>query len=127
MLYCPYNGQVAVITRATERLFVSIFHSFKPGIANAFSTFKWRKMFPFMKKTHTFLKFDYFINRAYFTDYFINFDSTRVESLSVFYIESSFTKIQKRASIRLNLPQFPKKCVFFIFYLINYDFYGFKL
>ena len=33
-----------------DELFVSIFHSFEAGIANAISSFKWLKIFFFVKK-----------------------------------------------------------------------------
>ena len=43
--YADFNPQAA-------ELFISIFHSFEAGIANANSSFKWRKRCPFMKNSH---------------------------------------------------------------------------
>ena len=44
-LYFPFNSSAA-------ELFVSVFHSFKSGIANAISNFKWGKTFPFCYDRH---------------------------------------------------------------------------
>ena len=40
------------INHCPAELFQSIFHSFKAGIANAISSFKWRKKILFMKNKH---------------------------------------------------------------------------
>ena len=56
----------------TAELFVSIFHSFEAGIANAISSFKWRKIYIFMKNRHV-PNWNYLINWASFKRYFFNF------------------------------------------------------
>ena len=52
-----------------SELLTSIFHSFEAGIANAISSFKWRKIFIFMKNSHL----QYWINEASTKNYFFKF------------------------------------------------------
>ena len=40
------------VNPSAPEVLVSIFHSFEAGIANAISSFKWRKIFLFMKNNH---------------------------------------------------------------------------
>ena len=47
-----YESISAFLTLYAAGWFVSIFHSFEAGIANANSSFKWRKKCPFMKNSH---------------------------------------------------------------------------
>ena len=50
--YCVIPRHIADFNPCPAQLFQIIFHSFKAGIANAISSFKWRKIFIFMKNKH---------------------------------------------------------------------------
>ena len=66
-------GKHVIYSFSLVLLFVSIFHSFEAGIANAISSFKWRKIFIFMKKNRNHLLSSVFYQKQYYDHFQCHF------------------------------------------------------